>query len=143
MVAGPYDAVVVAAPLEHSAISFHGVGARALPAREFRKVSTTFVAGHLRASCWNVTVLPTGAPPHALYRTAWPRSLLEATSHVKVSCFASSTGNTLCHPNQIVTFTSRKSSNERSPGTREAECCDFETVGLDVMPACISGPSHA
>ena len=65
VVAGPYDAVVVAAPLEHSAIRFRGVGVRAPPEREFRKVTTTFVAGRLKAACWNVTVLPTGAPQPA------------------------------------------------------------------------------
>jgi len=57
-VAGPYDAVVVATPLEHSHIRFHGVGVRPPPHREFQKVSTTFVAGRLRASYFNVSVLP-------------------------------------------------------------------------------------
>ena len=59
-VAGPYHAVVIAAPLEHSHIKFHGLSLAPQPKRRYQRVVTTFVVGQLRASYFGVETLPTG-----------------------------------------------------------------------------------
>lgn len=60
VVSGPYDAVVIAAPLEHNRLRFHGVHVRRPAMRSFRRVVTTFIAGRLRGSYFGTTQLPTG-----------------------------------------------------------------------------------
>lgn len=59
VVSGPYEAVVVATPLEHSHLRFYGVNVRRPPMRTFQRVVTTFVVGCLRASYFGTTQLPT------------------------------------------------------------------------------------
>lgn len=59
-VAGPYDAVVIAAPLEHSALEFQGLRLAHRPQRAFQRVVTTYVVGSLRASYFGVVTLPSG-----------------------------------------------------------------------------------
>lgn len=60
VVSGPYEAVVIAAPLEHNHLHFHGVGVQRPAMRAFRRVVTTFIAGRLRGSYFGTTQLPTG-----------------------------------------------------------------------------------
>lgn len=59
-VAGPYAAVIIATPLEGSHIRCKGVGVRPPPAREYQRVTTTYVTGHLQADYFGVQRLPTG-----------------------------------------------------------------------------------
>ena len=61
-VAGPYDAVVIAAPLEHSGVQFRGLHLAHRPKRAFQRVVTTYVVGRLRPSFFGVTTLPSGEP---------------------------------------------------------------------------------
>jgi Prenylcysteine lyase len=68
-VAGPYAAVVIATPLEGARIRFKGFGVRPQPAREYQRVTTTYVAGRLRASYFGVARMPTGATPHLVPRS--------------------------------------------------------------------------
>lgn len=58
VVSGPYAAVVVAAPLEHSNLKFHGAAVQRPPDRSFQKVVTSFVAGTLRGSYFGTSRLP-------------------------------------------------------------------------------------
>lgn len=64
-VAGPYAAVVIATPLEGARIRFKGFGVRPRPAREYQRVTTTYVVGSLRAAYFGVHRLPTGATSHS------------------------------------------------------------------------------
>ena len=59
-VAGPYHAVVIAAPLEHSHIKFRGLKLAPRPRRHYQQVVTTYVVGLLQASYFGVETLPTG-----------------------------------------------------------------------------------
>ena len=65
-VAGPYAAVVIAAPLEGARIRFKGFGVRPRPAREYQRVTTTYVVGSLRAAYFGVARLPTGATSYLM-----------------------------------------------------------------------------
>lgn len=58
-VAGPYDAVIIATPLEHSRLRFKGVHVHTPPERQYQRVTTTYVTGSLKASFFGVERLPT------------------------------------------------------------------------------------
>jgi Prenylcysteine lyase len=62
-VAGPYAAVIIATPLEGTHIRFKGVKVPPPPAREYQRVTTTYVVGELRAAYFGVQRLPTGVCP--------------------------------------------------------------------------------
>ena len=58
--AGPYDAVIIAAPLEQSEIEFDGIDVARRPKRTYQETVTTYVTGTLRPSYFGVSTLPTG-----------------------------------------------------------------------------------
>lgn len=58
-VVGPYEAVVLATPLEHSGINFRGMAVKSIPKRTYQKIVTNYIAGRLRASYFGTTQLPT------------------------------------------------------------------------------------
>ena len=60
-VAGPFDAVIIAAPLEQSSLEFKGLHVGRLPERAYQPVVTTYVTGLLRPSYFNLQQLPSGA----------------------------------------------------------------------------------
>jgi len=59
-VAGPYAAVIIAAPLEQSRLRFKGVHVTPPPERQYQRVVTTYVTGRLRADYFGVQKLPAG-----------------------------------------------------------------------------------
>ena len=59
-VAGPYDAVIIAAPLEQSEIEFDGIDIARRPKRTYQETVTTYVTGTLRPGYFGVSTLPTG-----------------------------------------------------------------------------------
>ena len=63
-VAGPYDAVIIAAPLEHSDITFEEIDIAHRPERSYQETVTTYVTGTLRPGYFGVTKLPTGESFH-------------------------------------------------------------------------------
>ncbi len=58
--AGPYDAVIIAAPLEQSKIEFDGIDVAMRPKRTYQETVTTYVTGTLRPGYFGVSTLPTG-----------------------------------------------------------------------------------
>ena len=61
-VAGPYDAVIIAAPLEHSNIRFEQLDIAHRPKRSYQETVTTYVTGVLQPGYFGVATLPTGLP---------------------------------------------------------------------------------
>ena len=59
--AGPFDAVVIATPLEQADLSFLGHTLPQLPARKYQRTVTTFVRGALRPSAFGESKTPQGA----------------------------------------------------------------------------------
>ena len=58
--AGPFDAVVIATPLEQANLSFQGHTLPQLPARKYQRTVTTFVRGVLRPSAFGESETPQG-----------------------------------------------------------------------------------
>ena len=58
--AGPFDAVVVATPLEQANLSFQGYALPQLPARKYQRTVTTYVRGVLRPSAFGESSTPQG-----------------------------------------------------------------------------------
>lgn len=86
-VAGPYDAVVIATPLEHSSIEFRGLRLAHRPKRHYQRVVTTYVVGRLRAAYFGVATLPSG---HALS----PKPYTSSLAHLPVGHRAGSSSLT-------------------------------------------------
>ena len=58
--AGPFDAVVIATPLEQANLSFQGHTLPQLPARRYQRTVTTYVRGTLRPSAFGESEMPQG-----------------------------------------------------------------------------------
>ena len=88
VVHGPYDAVVVAAPLEQANITFKGIQLPHMPPRKYQSTISTFIRGKLDPKYFHRTQVPPGTD------LLWRRSIVYAmhfmcrTFTVGLACFS-------------------------------------------------------
>lgn len=85
----PYDAIILAAPLEQSSLAFHGMPAPVIPPRTYKRVVTTVVASPaLRPSYFGVQKLPgrSSCTFVLLQYTSKPKEAFSSASCVLLVC---------------------------------------------------------
>lgn len=78
--AGPFDAVVIATPLEQANLSFQGHTLPQLPARKYQRTVTTYVRGTLRPSAFGESKMPRGGSLRGLAPLPARRNLVLLSS---------------------------------------------------------------
>jgi len=139
---GPFDSVIIAAPLEASRLTLAGLDPQPeLPERSYQITTTTYVAGHLDPSYFDRAAMPSG-DVFVTNGADTPFSVVASKGLVDVA--AITTGEPMSsekQPGQVPDSASMVPPGQTGGSEHDAPCGDGREAGCKASPAVLGASS--